>query len=124
MTLVKYLRGIILVLSGNKHATIVSTYAPAMTNTDEVKDKFYNDLDDVISATPRTDKLILLGDFNARVGTDYQTWEGVAMSALSVVFSVFVLSFHHRGAFTRGPPQWIKTLTKCINGALWWSSIQ
>ena len=44
---------------------------------DEVKDKFYDDLDNVISATPRTDKLILLGDFNARVGTDHQTWEGV-----------------------------------------------
>ena len=38
---------------------------------------FFNDLDSVISATPRTDKLILLGDFNARVGTDHQTWEGV-----------------------------------------------
>ena len=58
-------------------STIVSACAPTMTNTDEVKDKFYNDLDDVISATPRTDKLFLLGDFNARVGTDHQTWEGV-----------------------------------------------
>ena len=29
------------------------------------------------SAAPRTDKLILLGDFNTRVGTDHQTWEGV-----------------------------------------------
>ena len=48
-----------------------------MTNPDEVKDKFYDDLDNIISATPRTDKLILLGDFNARVGTDHQTWEGV-----------------------------------------------
>ena len=64
-------------LSGNKHATIVSAYAPTMTNPDEVKDKFYDDLDNVISATSRTDKLILLGDFNARVGTDHQTWEGV-----------------------------------------------
>ena len=43
-----------------------------MTSPDEVKDKFYADLDSVISATPRTDKLILPGDFNARVGTDYQ----------------------------------------------------
>ena len=44
-------------LSGNKHATIVSAYAPTMTNPDEVKDKFYDDLDNIISATPRTDKL-------------------------------------------------------------------
>ena len=64
-------------LSGNKHATIVSAYAPTMTSSDEVKDKFYNDLHDIISATPRTDKLILLGDFNARVETDQQTWERV-----------------------------------------------
>ena len=47
-----------------------------MTNPDKVKDKFYNDLDDVFSATPRTYKLILLGDFNARVGTRPGT-EGV-----------------------------------------------
>ena len=48
-------------LSGNKHATIVSAYVPTMTNPDEVKDKFYDDLDNTISAIPRTDKLILLG---------------------------------------------------------------
>ena len=48
-------------LSGNKHATIVSPYATTMTNPDEVKDKFYNDLDNVISATSRSDKLIHLG---------------------------------------------------------------
>ena len=50
---------------------------PMPTNPDEVKDKFYKDLDNVISATHRTDKLILLGDINARVGTDHQIWEGV-----------------------------------------------
>ena len=48
-----------------------------MTNPDEVKDKFYDDLDSVISATTRTDKLILLGDLNARLGTDHKTWERV-----------------------------------------------
>ena len=64
-------------LSGKRHATIVNAYAPTVTNPDEVKDKFYDDLDSVISAAPRNDKLILLGDFNARVGTDHQTWEGV-----------------------------------------------
>ena len=48
-----------------------------MNNSDEVKDKFYDNLDNIISETPRIDKLILLGDFNARVGTDHQIWEGV-----------------------------------------------
>ena len=42
----------------------------------------------------------------------------MAMSALSVVFSVFVLSFHHRGALKRGPPRWIKNLTKCVSKIL------
>ena len=64
-------------LSGKRHATIVSACAPTMTNPDKVRDKFYDDLDSVISATPWTDELILLEDFNARVGTDHQTWEGV-----------------------------------------------
>ena len=59
---------------------MVSAYATTMTNPDEVKDKFYDDLDSVISAAPRTDKLILLEDFNARVGTDHHTWEGVTGS--------------------------------------------
>ena len=45
-------------LSGKSHATIVSVCAPTMTNPDEVKDKFYDDLDTVISAAPRTDKFI------------------------------------------------------------------
>ena len=41
-------------LSGNKHATIISAYTSTMTNPDEVKDKFNDDLDRIISATPRT----------------------------------------------------------------------
>ena len=48
-----------------------------MTDTSEVKDKFYDDLNSIISVTPRTDKRFLLDDFSARVGTAHQSWEGV-----------------------------------------------
>ena len=63
--------------AGRKHITIISAYAPTMTNPDEVKAKFYEDLHTVIADVPKADKLILLGDFNARVGTDNAAWEGV-----------------------------------------------
>ena len=62
---------------GRKFITIVSAYAPTMTNPDETKDKFYEDLNTVITAVPHADKLIMLGDFNARVGCDSVSWEGV-----------------------------------------------
>ena len=60
-------------LSGNKYVIIVSAYVPTVTNPVEVKYMytFYHDLDDVISATQHTCKLILLCEFNTRVGTDH-----------------------------------------------------
>ena len=42
----------------------------------------------------------------------------MAMSALSVMFSVFVLNFHHRGAFTRGPPLWLRSAASCMSHIL------
>ena len=35
-------------LDNERYATITSTYAPTMTNTDEIKEKFYNDISAVI----------------------------------------------------------------------------
>ena len=64
-------------IGGNKYATLISAYAPTMTNPDAAKDKFYQDLDTAISKTPKKDKLIILGDFNARVGTDHHTWQNI-----------------------------------------------
>ena len=62
---------------GRKFITIISAYAPTMTNPDETKDKFYEDLNTVITTVPHADKLVMLGDFNARVGCDSVCWEGV-----------------------------------------------
>ncbi|XP_047490913.1 uncharacterized protein LOC125040403 [Penaeus chinensis] len=55
-------------------ATIISVYAPTLYSTPEDKDQFYGALDDIISQTPSTDMLYLLGDFNARVGADHEAW--------------------------------------------------
>lgn len=64
-------------LPSGKLATLISAYAPTLTNSDEVKDKFYEDLDVLLSSVKRTDRLILLANFNARVGSDHSAWDGV-----------------------------------------------
>lgn len=47
-------------------ATLLSVYAPTMTNTEQTITEFYKQLHSMISNVPYHDKLILLGDFNAR----------------------------------------------------------
>ena len=60
-----------------KKLAIISTYVPTMTNTVETKDKFYEDFECVISDVPAAEKLIILGDFNARVAQDSASWKEV-----------------------------------------------
>jgi hypothetical protein len=55
-------------------ANIISAYAPTLCSTPEEKDQFYDRLDRVVSGIPRAENLYLLGDFNARVGADYESW--------------------------------------------------
>ena len=64
-------------LQKKRFATIISVYAPTMPNSESVIEKFYEDLKSVTEDTPKTDKLIILGDFNVRVGADWRIWEGV-----------------------------------------------
>ncbi|KAK2177154.1 hypothetical protein NP493_616g02059 [Ridgeia piscesae] len=61
-------------LNKDNFATIISIYAPTMTNPDENNDGFYNKLASVLSGIPRTDKLLLIGDFNARIERDNDKW--------------------------------------------------
>nr|VZI00464.1 unnamed protein product [Spirometra erinaceieuropaei] len=63
---------------GGKFATIISAYAPPMTSTDAAaREKFYEDLHALLATVSKADKLTVLGDFNARVGTDDTAWRGV-----------------------------------------------
>ena len=47
-----------------------------MTNSDETKDKFYEDLGSLVNSFPKEDKFLVLSDFSVRVETDHKTWEG------------------------------------------------
>ena len=64
-------------LHGNRHATIISAYAPTLVSDDEEKQQFYDNLRDVLQAVPKGDKIVSTGDFNARVGKDWQTWDSL-----------------------------------------------
>ena len=59
-------------LSNNKFATI--TYAPTTTYPEPEKEEHYRSLSDVVGRVPAADKLAILGDFNARVGSDHELY--------------------------------------------------
>ena len=64
-------------LAKNKRMLIISAYAPTMTNSQEDKETFYEELRKLLKKASPRDSIILLGDFNARVGNDHQAWPGV-----------------------------------------------
>ena len=63
-------------LQQQRYATIISAYAPTLVADEADKAAFYSLLDETLQRIPATDKIILLGDFNARVGRDHTLWNG------------------------------------------------
>ena len=64
-------------LANSRYATLFSCYAPTLMSDEQDKNEFYNHLDEELRRVPVSDKLIVLGDFNARVGRDNLAWSGV-----------------------------------------------
>ncbi|KAI8441140.1 hypothetical protein MSG28_009390, partial [Choristoneura fumiferana] len=64
-------------VSGNKYVHLISAYAPTLPSPDVDKEVFYQDLRRVLVCVPKHDKIVLLGDFNARVGAEHELWNGV-----------------------------------------------
>ena len=64
-------------LQDNRNATLISVYEPTMTNPDDIKEVFYQQLDVIVCSVPTADRLIILGDLNARVGSNHTAWTGI-----------------------------------------------
>ena len=60
-----------------EYATVLSCYAPTLTSEENQKDAFYEQLHQALSGINKEDKIILMGDFNARVGREATVWNGV-----------------------------------------------
>ena len=57
--------------------TIIQVYAPTSNHDDHEVENFYLQLQDVINQAPKSDILVVQGDWNAKVGEDSQTdWQG------------------------------------------------
>ena len=64
-------------LANKRFVTLVSCYAPTLNSPEDVKDQFYEQLDQILFRLPRNEKVVILDDFNARVGTNYDVWRGI-----------------------------------------------
>ena len=57
--------------------TIVQVYAPTDDKDNNTKEEFYAWLQEVIARTQRGDRVVVMGDFNVRVGNNVGRWSDV-----------------------------------------------
>ena len=49
--------------------TVIQVYAPTSNTKEAEIDQFYEDLQDLLKLTPKKDVLFIIGDWNAKVGS-------------------------------------------------------
>ncbi|KAJ2950085.1 hypothetical protein O0L34_g11426 [Tuta absoluta] len=64
-------------LDKDNYLNVISVYAPTLDKSDDIKDKFYEEVSQCLDSINAREQILLLGDFNARVGRDYGAWPGV-----------------------------------------------
>ena len=51
------------------HITVIQVYAPTSNAEEAEVERFYEDLQDLLELTPKNDVLFIIGDWNAKVGS-------------------------------------------------------
>ena len=51
------------------NVTVIQVYAPTTNATEADVERFYDDLQDLLELTPKKDVLSIIGDWNAKVGS-------------------------------------------------------
>ena len=67
--------------------TVIKIYAPTETSWEKDKDDFYDQLNAVMNAAPSYDLKVVMGDFNARIGSNkcgYEDFYFIVVTAKSV----------------------------------------
>ena len=53
---------------------VIQVYAPTSNAEETEVERFYEDLQDLLKLTPKRDVLFIIGDWNAKVGSQKNTW--------------------------------------------------
>ena len=62
------------ILTGKRfNITVIQVYAPTTNAKEDEVEWFYEDLQDVLELTPKKDVLLIIGDWNAKVGSPETT---------------------------------------------------
>ena len=54
--------------------TVIQVYAPTSNAEEAEVEQFYKDLQDLLELTPKKDVFFIIGDWNAKVGSQNNTW--------------------------------------------------
>ena len=54
--------------------TVIQAYAPTSNAEEAEAEQFYEDLQDLLKLTPEKDVFYIIGDWNATVGSQENTW--------------------------------------------------